>query len=86
MHISHDFIATKTCPSYEFLVIFRQVWVWDWKSAGREQVGMVCGVGAGCAGKISQTPLGAGLNFAGARWEWTQNFNPHRTLTAIHCL
>jgi len=22
MHISHNFIATKTCPSYEFLVVF----------------------------------------------------------------
>jgi len=35
------------------------------------------------AGKISQTPAGAGragLNFAGAGWEWTQNFNPCRTL------
>jgi len=25
MHISHDFIATKSCSSDEFLVIFRQV-------------------------------------------------------------
>jgi len=47
MRISHDFIATKTCPSYEFLAVFGQVWVWDWKSAGRAQVGMVCGAGAG---------------------------------------
>jgi len=39
MHISHDFIATKTCPSYEFLVVFGQVRVWDQKSAGRERVG-----------------------------------------------
>jgi len=29
MYISHDFIATKTFPRYEFLVVFRQVWVWD---------------------------------------------------------
>jgi len=35
MHIYHDFIATKTCPSYEFLVVFGQVWVWDRKSARR---------------------------------------------------
>jgi len=35
MHISHDFIAKKTCPSYEFLVVFGQVRVWDGKSAGR---------------------------------------------------
>jgi len=25
MHISHDFIATKSCPSYEFLVVCGQV-------------------------------------------------------------
>jgi len=25
MHTSHDFIATKTCPSYEFLVVFGQL-------------------------------------------------------------
>jgi len=47
MHISHDFIATKTCPSYEFLVVFRQVQVWDRRSAGQVRVGMVCGAGAG---------------------------------------
>jgi len=45
MRISHDFIATKSCPSYDFLVVFGQVRVWDRKSAGR--AGMVCGVGAG---------------------------------------
>jgi len=33
MHISHDFIATKTCPSYEFLVVFEKVRVWDRKSS-----------------------------------------------------
>jgi len=66
MHISYDFIATKTCSSYEFLVVFGQVWVLDRKSAVRARVGMVCGAGAGwkCAGagagKISQTPTGAG--------------------------
>jgi len=47
MHISHDFIVTETCPSCEFLVVFGQVRVWDRKSAGRAQVGMVCGAGAG---------------------------------------
>jgi len=47
MHISHDFIATKTCPNYAFLVIFVQVQVWDQKSSGRARVGMVCGAGAG---------------------------------------
>jgi len=35
MHISHDFIATKTCPSCEFLVVFGQVRVSDRNSAGR---------------------------------------------------
>jgi len=25
MHISHDFIAIKTCPSCEFLVVFGQL-------------------------------------------------------------
>jgi len=45
MHTSHDFIATTTCPSYEFLVVFRQLRVWDQKSAGQVGVGMVCGAG-----------------------------------------
>jgi len=68
MHISHDFIATKTCPSYEFLVVFGQVRVWDQKNVGRARVEMVCGVGQvwvrsvqGGAGNISQPPAGAGL-------------------------
>jgi len=56
MHISHDFTATKICPSYEFFVVFGQVRVWDRKSAGRARVRVVCGAGAG---KISQTPAGA---------------------------
>jgi len=47
MHISHDFIVKKTCPSYEFLVVFGQVRVWNRKGAGRSRVGMVCGVCAG---------------------------------------
>jgi len=25
MRTPHDFIATKTCPSYEFLVVFGQL-------------------------------------------------------------
>jgi len=29
MHVSHDFIATKTCLSYKFLVVFGEVRVWD---------------------------------------------------------
>ena len=54
----------------EFLVVFRQVRVWDRKSAGRARVVMVCGAGAD---KISQTLEGAGR-------ERTKKFNPHRTL------
>ena len=47
MHTSHDYVATKTCPSYEFLVVFGQLRIWERKSAGRARVGMVCGAGAG---------------------------------------
>jgi len=43
VHISHDFIATKTCPSYEFFVVFGQVRVWDQKSWARGGRGLeVC--------------------------------------------
>jgi len=45
MHISHDFIATKTCPSYEFVVVFGQVRVWNRKSTGCD--GLRGGTGAG---------------------------------------
>jgi len=58
MHISHDFISTKTCPSYEFLVVLGQVRVWDWKSAGRGGLWWSA-VRGGCGCR-------AGLNFAGA--------------------
>ena len=39
MHISHDFFATKTCPSYEFLVFsgrcgFETVNVRGWRGLG----------------------------------------------------
>ena len=61
-YFSH-FIATNTCPSYEFSV-FGQVRVWDQKSAGRARVGMVCGAGAG---KISQTTAGADTKFQPAQ-------------------
>ena len=60
MHISKDFIATKTRPSYEFLVVFGQVRVWDRKSVGRvlarsvwvrggsgQDFSNTCGFGAG---------------------------------------
>jgi len=54
MHISHDFIATKTCPSYEFLEVFGQVRAGIVCEAGavrrvrvRGWSGKDCGVGAG---------------------------------------
>jgi len=56
---SHDFIATKTCPSYEFLVVFGQVCVWDRKSAGRGRCGQnflnSCGCGVGADTKFQTT-------------------------------
>ena len=45
MHISHDFIATKTCPSY-FSSFRTGAGLRPEKCvAGRARVGMVCGVG-----------------------------------------
>ena len=41
----------------------------------------MCGVGAG---KISQTPVEAGLNCVGQ--EQTKNLNPHRSLVKTGCL
>jgi len=90
MHTSHDFIATETCPSCEFLVVFRQLRVrpksavrdgcgLGW-SAGRVRVGSV-GVRGGSGQDFSNScGCGAGLNFAGAGRERTKNFNPRRTL------
>ena len=76
MHISHDFIATKTCPSYEFLVVFGQVRVWDRKSAGQVRVRSVRG---GCRPNFSNSCVcGGSSNFAGR--VRAQNFNPRRTL------
>jgi len=72
------FYCNKTYPSYEFLVVFGQVRVWDRKSAGRVRVGMVCGgvwVQGGWGQNIS--------NSCGARQVRTQNFNPRRTLLII---
>jgi len=85
MHISHDFIATKTCPSYEFLVVFAQVRVWDRKSVGRGGHGLGWPVArGGCRENFSNScRYVAGLNFAGQ--ERTQNFNPCRTLLFIRC-
>jgi len=38
-------LQQKFAPSYEFLLVFRLVRVWDRKSARWAQVGMVCQVG-----------------------------------------
>jgi len=86
MHISHDFIATKTCPSYEFLAVFGQVRVWDRKSAVRARVGILCGAGAG-AGKISQTLAGAergGFKFCGCGAGADTKFQPMQDSVASH--
>ena len=72
MHTSHDFIATKTCPSCEFLVFFGKLRVYDRKNAGRVRVGSVQG--------------GSGQDFSnscGCGQEQTKNFNPRRTPVAI---
>jgi len=47
MHVSDDFIARKTCPNYEFPVVFGQVRVQDRKTSGRARVRAVYGAGAG---------------------------------------
>jgi len=75
MHISHDFIAIKTFPRYEFLVVFGQLQVWDRKSAGRGRQGLGWSVGrvrirsvrGGSRQNFSNfCGCGAGLNFGGA--------------------
>ena len=85
MYISHDFIATKTYPSCEFLVVFGQVRVWDRKSAGRERVGVVCGAGARkkCAGAGRERPkffkllrVRGGFNFCGYGGGADKKFQP----------
>jgi len=59
MHISHDFIETRRCSSYEFLVVFGQVQVWDRKSAGWD------GLQGGCrCGQNFSNSCGACFNFA----------------------
>jgi len=54
MHTYHDFVATKTCPSCEFLVLSDSCGCGLRWSAGRVDAVWKC------AGKISQTPAGAG--------------------------
>ena len=80
MHTYHDFIATKTCPSCEFLVVCGQLRAYDRKSASwvglRVWVGSVWG-GSG-QGFSNSYWGGAGLNFGGR--VRTKNFNPRRTL------
>jgi len=75
--ISNDFIAKKTCPSNDFLVVFGQVRMRDRKRAERTRVGPslrggcwldVCGCGAGFCGR------GVGAD---------KNFNPPRTLVYV---
>jgi len=84
-------LLRRTCPSYEFLVVFGQVWVWDRKSAGRARVEMVCGTVRvrrvrGGRGKIFSNFCGceAGLNFSGAGRKRTKYFNLCRTLSHTH--
>jgi len=64
----------QTCPGCEFLEVFRQVRVWNRKSAGRARVGMVCGAGAGYKECECECECGAGVD---------KNFNPRRTLVFI---
>jgi len=69
-HTCHDFIATKTCRSYEFLVVFGQLLVLERKSALRCRAG---------AGKISQIPAGArrsGFKFCGCGAGADKQFQP----------
>jgi len=82
----NDFIATKSCPSYEFLVVFGQVRVCDRKSAGRVQIGLVCGAGW-VQVKSVQARGGSGEDFwnscrcgAGAhkKFQPMQDSSPHR--------
>jgi len=46
------FYCNKTGPGYEFLVVFGQMRVWDWKSAGWDFLQRGVGAGAGCVGKF----------------------------------
>jgi len=80
MHISHNFIATKTCLSYEFLVVFGRCGfetekMWDGQGGDGLQCALeVCGVGAG---KISQTPVDAGrFKFSGCGADEDKKFKP----------
>jgi len=51
MDIFHDFIATKTCSGYEFLVVYGQV-----------RVGMVCGAGRV---RVRSAQVRGGFKFCG---------------------
>jgi len=76
------FYCNKTCPSYEFLVVFRQVRVWDQKSV--ERGGHWLGWSAGRVRakflKLLRVQSRVGSNFVGMGRVQTQNFNPCRTL------
>jgi len=67
----------------QFLVVFRQVRIWDRESAWQAQVGRVRSVRARFH-KFLRVCSRAGLNFTGAGWERTKNFNSRRTLVHAH--
>jgi len=71
------FRCKKSCPSYEFLVVFGQVLVWDRKSARRARFGMACG--GGRAGTVRMRG-GSGEDFSASSLQhW--NSCSYRTLT-----
>ena len=54
------FLCKKTCPSYEFLVVLRQVQVWDWKSVGRGRCELGCPAGRDrCRLEVCRCGVGA---------------------------
>jgi len=83
MHISHDFIATKTCPSYECLVVFGQVRVWDRKSEGWTRVRMVCGAGRVRAKFLKLLRVWGGFKFCGCGAGADTKFQPAQDSTVV---
>jgi len=93
MLTSHDFIATKTCPSCNFLVVCGQLRVSDRKSVVR--VGLVCGAGAGwkCAGArrerakfLKFLPVWGGFKLCGCGAGADKKFQPAQDSTAYSTL
>jgi len=78
MHTSHDFVATKTCPSYEFSSFRTAASLRLKKCRAVWKCAEVCRAGSIT---VSQIPAGVG-------WGWfklcgagvDKNFNPRRTL------